>query len=197
MKFFLKKIFLPLVQISALFLCQSALGVVQYFDQGDITAKGLLTIYPAGMGWIEPGLSFSASASVLEKKNYDLNISSYESDSKPLTIKPSVIASGLGKSWGGWTMIVENSSSVIKSLSQETTTNGATKNTLRSETDQLSLNLGVGKRISDNWSLGWGLSFSQIQEQRQQTYLLDGSAEKTLSIEQAENKLVTTSFGMG
>lgn len=190
-----------LIALSLLFFISSAQAVVHYFDLGDITAKGKVTSYPSSLGWIEPGFSFSASASMLEQKSFDFNSASFGTSTEPLGIKPTLIASGLGQTWGGWSMVVVNKGSQISSRSQGTTLVAGDSSDKQDKfdikTNNLGVVLGTGKRLSDNWSIGWSLSFFQIDRESHSLSLVSSSLNKSLTVETAKSKLVGANVGMG
>lgn len=185
--------------IIVLFFITSSNAVVHYFDLGDITAKGKVTSYPSSLGWIEPGFSFSASASMLEQKSFDFNNSTFGTSTEPLGIKPTLIASGLGQSWGGWSMVVINKGSQLSSRSQATSIADASdrQDKFDIKTNNLGVVLGTGKRLNENWSIGWSLSFFQIDRESHSVSLLNSNLNKSLTVETAKSKLVGGNIGMG
>lgn len=185
--------------IISLFFILPAKAVVHYFDLGDITAKGKVTSYPSSLGWIEPGFSFSASASMLEQKSFDFNDSTFGTSTEPLGIKPTLIASGLGQSWGGWSMVVINKGSQISSRSQTLSASDSSdkQDKFDIKTNNLGVVLGTGKRLSENWSIGWSLSFFQIDRESHSLSLITSSLNKSLTAETAKSKLVGANLGMG
>lgn len=174
-----------------------SLAVVHYFDLGDITAKGKVTSYPSSLGWIDPGFSFSASASMLEQKSFDFNSSNFGTSTEPMSIKPTVIASGLGQSWGGWSMVVLNKGSQISSRSQVVSLGIDTQEKLDIKVNNLAVILGTGKRVADNWSLGWSLSFFQLDNESQSLATKNSSTNKSLEVQSIKSKLVGANLGMG
>jgi hypothetical protein len=184
-----------------MFFSLSARAVVHYFDLGDITTKGKVTSYPSSLGWIEPGFSFSASASMLEQKSFDFNSSSFGTSTEPLGIKPTFIASGLGQTWGGWSMVVVNQGSQISSRSQTTTIQNGDSSDKQDKFDiksnNLAVILGTGKRLNDNWSIGWSLSFFQVDRESHSLSLLSSNLNKSLTVETSKSKLVGSNIGMG
>ena len=172
-------------------------SVVHYFDLGDVTAKGKVTSFPSALGWIEPGLSFSASASVLEQKSFDFNSTTFGTSSEPMTVKPSVIASGLGQSWGGWSMVITNQTSQINTRSETLSSGSQSQTKLNFNSNLLGVYLGTGIRISENWSLGMNLNFFQIDNIVNSTVWSKNSTGKTLLNNQSKSKLVSSTLGVG
>lgn len=172
-------------------------AVVHFFDLGDITAKGKVTSYPSSLGWIEPGFSFSASASVLEQKSFDFNSTSFGTSTEPLGVKPTVLASGLGQSWGGWSMVVVNQSSTINTRSEAEISGGSTQNKNNFASSTLGVYLGSGKRLSESWSLGWNLNFFQTNEESHLLSWKESAVERVLTSTHILSKIVGTNIGMG
>ena len=180
-----------------LFYSPNLYSVVHYFDLGDVTAKGKVTSFPSALGWIEPGLSFSASASVLEQKSFDFNSTAFGTSSEPMTVKPSVLASGLGKSWGGWSMVIANQSSQINTRSETLLPGNQSQTKLNFNSNLLSVFLGTGIRISENWSLGMNLNFFQNDNIVNSTVWSNTTTGKTFLNNQSHSKLVGSSLGVG
>lgn len=172
-------------------------SVVHYFDLGDVTAKGKVTSFPSALGWIQPGLSFSATASVLEQKSFDFNSTVFGTSSEPMTVKPSVIASGLGQSWGGWSMVITNQSWQINTRSESLLSDSQSQTKLDFKSNLLSVCLGTGIRISENWSLGMNLNFFQIDNVVNSTNWSKKITGKTLLNSQSQSKLVGSTLGVG
>ncbi|MBN8538025.1 MAG: hypothetical protein J0M15_13300 [Deltaproteobacteria bacterium] len=180
-----------------LFYSPNLYSVVHYFDLGDVTAKGKVTSFPSALGWIEPGLSFSASASVLEQKSFDFNSTAFGTSSEPMTVKPSVLASGLGQSWGGWSMVITNQSSQINTRSETLLSGNQSQTKLNFNSNLLSVFLGTGIRISENWSLGMNLNFFQNDNIVNSTVWSNTTTGKTFLNNQSHSKLVGSSLGVG
>lgn len=172
-------------------------AVVHFFDLGDITAKGKVTSYPSSLGWIEPGFSFSASASVLEQKSFDFNSTSFGTSTEPLGVKPTVLASGLGQSWGGWSMVVVNQSSTINTRSEGEVVGESSQNKNNFYSSTLGVYLGSGKRLSENWSIGWNLNFFQTNEESHLLNWKESVMEKLLVSTHSLSKIVGVNMGMG
>lgn len=171
----------------------SAKAIEHFFNLSDVTAKGKLTSFPAGLGWIEPGISFSAAANSLELKYYDSS-NGYSTYAEPLAIKPTLIASALGQSWGGWSMVVTNQSQDLRTQRQMLNSSTTQSNL---KTNLIGLKLGTGLRISDNWSLGWNLNFNQYSSEGSDVISEQGNTEKSLTSVYRLEKAFLVNLAMG
>lgn len=168
-------------------LCVQA--VEYHFDLGEITATGEVTHFPAGLGWISEN-QFSASAIALENRSYQFKNELLNSEANPLSLRPISIGSGMGRSWGGWSLLVSTSDQVYS---------GKIENAVQSSDSVLRINrlsgqLGCGLRLSSSWAIGWSLGLAQSNSDSTTIQALQPLA---LVAQRQQTKTQTYQVGMG
>ena len=141
-----------------LLLFSSICGAVEYqFDLGEITATGEVTSYPAGLGWLSNN-QFSASALAVENRSYRFNNELLSSEASTISLRPISFSSGLGRSWGGWSLLVNSSDQAYSGKLESASQSSDFTLQINSLTGQL----GCGLKLNPQWALGWSLLVGQV-----------------------------------
>lgn len=145
----------------------SAFAIENLFEGNSTTSIGNASLgeQPAGLAWLSSKWSFSASATALEQKSYEISKTPMQGDRTPLMIRPMYIATGKGTSWGGFNFQVTNYDVDLRSSANIDDGTTSTNSELRSQFTQLQAALGFGLLLNKHWSLGWALNYGKYTQE--------------------------------